>query len=117
MAGNSGGGDLNCGGLLSDTHFQSLFASVVEEGFLPKDKIHLGLDLQGGMHLILEVEADKAVENSAERLADDLKETMRTERVPFIKIEKAKGWNIDVQLAARRTRLNWRKSLKRISPS
>jgi preprotein translocase subunit SecD len=67
--------------------------------FLPKEKIHLGLDLQGGMHLVLEVEADKAVENSAERLADDLKETLRTERVPFIKIERTKGWNIDVQLA------------------
>ena len=44
------------------------------KGFLPKEKIHLGLDLQGGMHLVLEVEADKAVENHAERLADDLKE-------------------------------------------
>jgi preprotein translocase subunit SecD len=67
--------------------------------FLPKEKIHLGLDLQGGMHLVLEVEADKAVENSAERLADDLKEILRTERVPFVKVEKGKGWNIDVQLA------------------
>ena len=70
------------------------------KGFLPREKIHLGLDLQGGMHLVLEVEADKAVENSAERLADDLKETLRTERVPFVKIEKAKGLNIDVQLAS-----------------
>ncbi len=67
--------------------------------FLPKEKIHLGLDLQGGMQLVLEVEADKAVETNAERLADDLKETLRTERVPFVKIEKTKGWNIDVQLA------------------
>ena len=30
--------------------------------YFPKDKIHLGLDLQGGMHLILEVDADKALE-------------------------------------------------------
>ena len=28
---------------------------------LPKEKIHLGLDLQGGMHLVLEVDAEKAV--------------------------------------------------------
>jgi preprotein translocase subunit SecD len=69
------------------------------EKFLPKEKIHLGLDLQGGMHIVLEVEADKAVENSAERLADDLKETLRTDRVPFIKVEKTKGWDIEVQLA------------------
>ena len=31
-------------------------------GLLPKDKIHLGLDLQGGTHLVLEVETPKAVE-------------------------------------------------------
>ena len=27
------------------------------------DKIHLGLDLQGGMHLVIEVQTEKAVEN------------------------------------------------------
>ena len=31
---------------------------------LPKDKIHLGLDLQGGMHLVLGVKLEKAVENA-----------------------------------------------------
>jgi preprotein translocase subunit SecD len=70
------------------------------KGFLPKEKIHLGLDLQGGMHLVLEVEADKAVENNAERLADDLKETLRTDRVPFVRVEKARGWTIEAQLAS-----------------
>ncbi|PIR00384.1 MAG: protein translocase subunit SecD [Nitrospinae bacterium CG11_big_fil_rev_8_21_14_0_20_45_15] len=36
-------------------------------------KINLGLDLQGGMHLLLEVQVEKAVETSLERLGDDLK--------------------------------------------
>ena len=36
--------------------------------FLPSDKIHLGLDLQGGSHLVLEVKVDKAVENNIERV-------------------------------------------------
>ena len=31
--------------------------------YLPTDRIHLGLDLQGGMHLVLEVETAKAVES------------------------------------------------------
>ena len=35
---------------------------------LPSEKISLGLDLQGGVHLLLEVEAGKAVENNT--LAD-----------------------------------------------
>ena len=38
-----------------------------------KDKISLGLDLQGGMHLVLEVKVEKAVEASLERLADEIK--------------------------------------------
>jgi len=38
-----------------------------------KEKISLGLDLQGGMHLLLEVKVEKAVEASLERLADDIK--------------------------------------------
>ena len=28
---------------------------------LPMDKIHLGLDLQGGTHLVLEVDTEKAL--------------------------------------------------------
>ena len=35
--------------------------------YLPSKGITLGLDLQGGIHLILEVEEDKAVENLTER--------------------------------------------------
>jgi len=38
-----------------------------------KEKIALGLDLQGGMHLVLEVQAEKAVEASLERMADEIK--------------------------------------------
>ncbi len=65
---------------------------------LPKDKIHLGLDLLGGMHLVLEVEAEKAVENTAERLSQDLKETLRKEHVPFLKLDVAGGQTIEVWL-------------------
>ena len=66
---------------------------------LPKEKIHLGLDLQGGMHLVLEVEAAKAVENRVERLSEELKDRFREEHVPFIKVARAKGREIEVQLA------------------
>src|SRR5262249_25133711 len=40
--------------------------------YLPNDRIHLGLDLQGGSHLVLEVKVDKAIENTVERTKDDL---------------------------------------------
>ncbi|HTM09428.1 MAG TPA: protein translocase subunit SecD [Verrucomicrobiae bacterium] len=40
--------------------------------YLPSDRIHLGLDLQGGSHLVLEVKVDKAIENTVERIKDDM---------------------------------------------
>ena len=50
---------------------------------LPADKIHLGLDLQGGMHLVLEVQTDKALEGTIERMANDIKETMMEKKIRF----------------------------------
>ena len=42
--------------------------------FLPREKIHLGLDLQGGMHLVMEVDTGKAIESMMVRTSDNLKE-------------------------------------------
>ena len=49
--------------------------------YFPKDKIHLGLDLQGGMHLVLEVDTEKALESMMERTANDLKESLMENKV------------------------------------
>jgi len=47
----------------------------------PNKQINLGLDLQGGMHLVLEVETEKAVEGQIERMADDMKNLIRKEGI------------------------------------
>ncbi|MBE0617137.1 MAG: protein translocase subunit SecD, partial [Proteobacteria bacterium] len=60
-------------------------------GFLPKERLHLGLDLQGGMHLVLEVEAEKAVENSLERIAGEIRDDLRDERVRTRSVEARSG--------------------------
>jgi len=39
----------------------------------PQDKIHLGLDLQGGLHLVLEVQVEKAIERAMERRAEAIR--------------------------------------------
>ncbi len=49
----------------------------------PKDKVKLGLDLQGGMHLVLKVETMKAVENRASSIASDIKSQMIKERIRY----------------------------------
>ena len=51
-----------------------------------KDKIALGLDLQGGMHLVLEVQVEKAVEASLERMADDIKREIENEDIEVDKV-------------------------------
>lgn len=43
---------------------------------MPNKGIVLGLDLQGGLHLVFEVDGDKAVEASAERYASLIKEAL-----------------------------------------
>ncbi len=57
---------------------------------LPTDRIHLGLDLQGGMHLVLEVDAAKALESTLERTAGNLKETLMDRNVRFRRLERSK---------------------------
>jgi preprotein translocase subunit SecD len=57
---------------------------------IPTDKIHLGLDLQGGMHLILEVEAEKAIESYVERIKNNLKDDLRDRGIPAGKVEREK---------------------------
>jgi len=49
--------------------------------WLPNEKIHLGLDLQGGMHLVLEVEVDKAVDSAVERASQELHRKMGEEKI------------------------------------
>lgn len=68
------------------------------EDYLPSEKISLGLDLQGGMHLILGVETEKAVENSVERYGSDLEEMLFNERIPFDHVRKIGKDRLEVQV-------------------
>ena len=72
-----------------------LYPSLVSElpswwaSFLPNDKIHLGLDLQGGIHMVLEVDADKAVENSVDLLGEQIRRELREKEIA------TRGWRRD----------------------
>ncbi len=48
---------------------------------MPSKGIVLGLDLQGGLHLVFEVEGDKAVEASVERFTYLIKETLQKKKL------------------------------------
>ncbi|MBA4393340.1 MAG: protein translocase subunit SecDF [Desulfobacca sp.] len=49
---------------------------------LPSEGMRLGLDLQGGMHLILKVDLDKAAQNYLELSQNDLRESLRKKQIP-----------------------------------
>ncbi|MCY4031609.1 MAG: protein translocase subunit SecD [Hyphomicrobiales bacterium] len=51
--------------------------------WLPRDKVVLGLDLQGGSHLLLEVDVDTAVRERLETLVDDARSGLRGERIGY----------------------------------
>ena len=51
-------------------------------------KINLGLDLQGGVFLRLQVEIDKAIENTAQRYADDARAICREKGLPVLGLQK-----------------------------
>jgi preprotein translocase subunit SecD len=52
------------------------------------DRIHLGLDLKGGTHLILQVQVNDAVNVDSDNVIARLKEDMRTRKVNYAEITK-----------------------------
>jgi len=67
-------------------------------GLWPHKKINLGLDLQGGMHLALEVETDKAVASTLERIVQELRDQSRREGIQGLQAERVPGNRIDVNV-------------------
>ncbi len=74
---------------------------------LPKDKIRLGLDLQGGMHLVLEVEANKAVESSLERIIEEMRQDLRKKKIRYLELKRegTKGIILTLMRAEDKTNL------------
>ncbi|HOO00278.1 MAG TPA: protein translocase subunit SecD [Syntrophales bacterium] len=80
---------------------------------LPIDKIHLGLDLQGGTHLVLEVDTDKAIAAILHRAAENLKETLMEKKVRFLLLEgKADAATVAFELPDAASRGAFEKVLK-----
>ena len=65
---------------------------------LPTEKINLGLDLRGGMHLLLEVEVQKAVESATEKYASEIKDTLTKKDIAFQQVERTLDGKISVLL-------------------
>jgi len=78
----------------------SLTTSLPEwwPSFLPSRKIHLGLDLRGGTHLLLSVDLEKAIENALDQNAEDLRRVLREANVTGVEIQRV-GQSLRVRAA------------------
>ena len=66
--------------------------------FLPSKTINLGLDLKGGIHLTLGVDMKKALENSLDRMGDDLKATAREKEINVLRAQGVLGEKLQITL-------------------
>ncbi|MCI5224412.1 MAG: protein translocase subunit SecDF, partial [Candidatus Electrothrix sp. AR4] len=55
--------------------------------YLAPEGLKLGLDLQGGMHLVLRVDLDRAVANSLDLAASDLKEGLAEKNISAVQLD------------------------------
>ncbi len=67
-------------------------------GFMPKNKINLGLDLKGGMYLVLGVETNKAVFAVLSRVANNLKKQLLNAKIAYDKVYVDKNNVITISL-------------------
>src|SRR6266849_2794610 len=66
----------------------------------PKKTINLGLDLQGGIHLVLGVQTDKALASQTDRVAEDLKGALEKKGIAVTKVAREGDTSLVVQLAS-----------------
>jgi preprotein translocase subunit SecD len=59
-----------------------------EPGLWPHKQINLGLDLQGGMHLVLEVDTAKALESQAERITQEIWDQLKKDRLRRVSLNR-----------------------------
>src|SRR3989449_595984 len=66
----------------------------------PKKSINLGLDLQGGIHLVLGVDTSKAVQNQTERAAEDFKAALERKGIGVKRVARDSDRSFVVELAS-----------------
>ncbi|MDR2946584.1 MAG: protein translocase subunit SecD, partial [Candidatus Adiutrix sp.] len=60
-------------------------------------KVNLGLDLKGGIHLVMGVDLNVVLENTAGRLADDLRRSMSDKSISAVNVAKGEGTTIEAE--------------------
>lgn len=59
---------------------------ATKPGWMPVKAVNLGLDLQGGSHLMLQVEVDRVIEEREDALAQSLRPELREQKIAYTRI-------------------------------
>ena len=83
---------------------------------LPLDKkIKLGLDLQGGMYLVYEVETDKAIQLKLERLRNEIKDALENDGIGVGHMETEGGNSLRILLANKEDEISAKRIISEFS--
>ena len=77
--------------------------------FLPNKAISQGLDLKGGIYLVMEVDLNAALKNNARRTADDLRRRISSDRIAGVLTENSDSMDITLTLSDPESRQPLRK--------
>ncbi len=66
--------------------------------YLPNNPVRLGLDLQGGLYLVLEVQSEKAVEAMVDKTVSEASALMKDEKVRYNDIQRTGASDLTVYL-------------------
>ncbi len=78
---------------LAPTFVRDGLPGLIEDNF---DPVHLGLDLQGGMHLVLGVQVEEAVESQLDTIVDQTEKLLADEDIVYKRIVRRPGESIAV---------------------
>ncbi len=67
-----------------------------EKGAGLLSRINLGLDLKGGIHLVLQVNTDDALNRDLNQDADRIAQEFRTKNIPFATCNKGGGYSVNI---------------------
>lgn len=77
----------------------------------PHKKISLGLDLQGGMHLVLEVQNEEAVKAEMDRTVQEIKKELRKEGIKHLGVTRTAENQIQANLSGQESKAGFEKIL------
>lgn len=64
--------------------------------------MYLGLDLRGGVHLLLEVDMEAAVTKAEDRYVEDIRSQLRGERVRYLSVKRRDSSGIEVRFRGKK---------------